>query len=116
MDHPSGPLSGVGFSAFFFFVYSSILGDIRLWVGPRIEHPLSSWDLTLSLIIAPKPGDAWSEGVSILESLQGQGCRVLFSLLIDSGLFGSTDRLGGVPTEQKMLKGHLPRVIHHQVY
>ena len=25
-------------------------------------------------------------------------------------------RLGGVPREQKMLKGHLPRVIHHQVY
>jgi len=25
-----------------FFVYSSILGDIRLWVGPRIEHLLSS--------------------------------------------------------------------------
>jgi len=24
--------------------------------------------------------------------------------------------LGGVPREQKMLKGHLPRVIHHQVY
>ena len=24
--------------------------------------------------------------------------------------------LGGVPREQTMLKGHLPRVIHHQVY
>ena len=24
--------------------------------------------------------------------------------------------LGGVPREQNMLKGHLPRVIHHQVY
>jgi len=24
--------------------------------------------------------------------------------------------LGGVPREQKMLKGHLPRVMHHQVY
>jgi len=35
--------------------------------------------------------------------------------LIDSGLVGSTD-LGGVPREQKMLTGHLPRVIHHQVY
>ena len=23
---------------------------------------------------------------------------------------------GGVPREQKMLKGHLPRVIYHQVY
>jgi len=24
--------------------------------------------------------------------------------------------IGGVPREQKMLKGHLPRVIYHQVY
>ena len=24
--------------------------------------------------------------------------------------------LGGAPREQKMLKGHLPRVIYHQVY
>ena len=24
--------------------------------------------------------------------------------------------VGGVPREQKMLKGHLPRVIYHQVY
>jgi hypothetical protein len=24
--------------------------------------------------------------------------------------------VGGVPREQKMLQGHLPRVIHHQVY
>jgi len=35
--------------------------------------------------------------------------RVLFQL-IDSGL------VGRVPREQKMLKGHLPRVIYHQVY
>ena len=27
---------------YFNFVYSSILGDIRLWVGPRLEHLLSS--------------------------------------------------------------------------
>ena len=26
------------------------------------------------------------------------------------------DRLGGEPREQKMLKGHLPRFIYHQVY
>jgi len=40
-----------------------------------------------------------------------------FAGVIDSGLVGSTDfPLGGVPGEQKMLKGHLPRVIHHQVY
>ena len=34
----------------------------------------------------------------------------------DSGFNGSTDSLGGVPREQKMLKRHLPRVIHYQVY
>ena len=27
-----------------------------------------------------------------------------------------TGSLGGVPREQKMLKGHLPRVIYHQEY
>ena len=26
------------------------------------------------------------------------------------------DDMGGVPREQKMLKGYLPRVIYHQVY
>ena len=29
---------------------------------------------------------------------------------------GWLNGLGGVPREQKMLKGHLPRVIYHQVY
>ena len=33
--------------------------------------------------------------------------------LIDSGLVGS---LGGVPREQKVFEGQLPRVIYHQVY
>ena len=48
--------------------------------------------------------------------------------VIDSGLVGSTNvsfitsagalarALGGVPREQKMLKGQLPRVIYHRVY
>jgi hypothetical protein len=31
----------------------------------------------------------------------------------DSGLVGSTDF---VSREQKLLKGHIPRVIHHHVY
>jgi len=39
-----------------------------------------------------------------------------WSPVIDSGLVGSTDSLGGVPREQKILKGHLPRVRYHQVY
>ena len=29
-----------------FFVYCSNFRDIRLWVGPRAEHLLSSWNLT----------------------------------------------------------------------
>jgi len=31
------------------FVYSSKLGDIRLWAGPRLEHFLSTRDLTISV-------------------------------------------------------------------
>ena len=33
------------------FVYKSVLGDIRLWVGPRIEHLLSSWELAFGFDI-----------------------------------------------------------------
>ena len=36
----------------FLFVYSSILGDIRLWVGLRLEYLLSTWDLTTVVIEA----------------------------------------------------------------
>ena len=36
-------------------------------------------------------------------------CALVFALLINSGFVG-------VPQEQKMLKGHLPRVMYHQVY
>ena len=40
--------------------------------------------------------------------------------MLDSRLVGSTDfhssHLRGVPRQQKMLKGHPPRVIDHQVY
>jgi len=53
-------------------------------------------------------------------------CRTIseftcFTELIDSGLVGEGPHtrgtsLGRVPREQKMLKGHLPRVICHQVY
>ena len=35
--------------------------------------------------------------------------------VMKSGLVGTPD-LGGVPREQKMRKGHLPRVTYHQVY
>ena len=39
----------------------------------------------------------------------------LYLWLIDSGL-AERPSLGEVSREQKMLKGHLPRVIDHQVY
>ena len=47
--------------------------------------------------------------------------RCTYRIVIDSGLVGSTDfhsshPQGGVPREQKMRKGHLPRAICHQVY
>ena len=43
----------------------------------------------------------------------GRESRV--SGVTDSGLVGST-ALGGVPREQKMLEGHLSRVMYHQGY
>ena len=45
--------------------------------------------------------------------VQDQPLCVPYALMIDSGFLAS---VGGVPQEQKMLKGHLPRVIYHQVY
>ena len=39
----------------------------------------------------------------------GTPIHVFFLKVVDSGL-------GGVPREQKMLKGHLPRVIYHREY
>ena len=35
------------------FVYESMPGDIRLWVGPRLGHFLSSWDLTRAQTVHP---------------------------------------------------------------
>ena len=37
------------------FVYESMFGDIRLWVGPRIEHFLSTCDLPMSPCPLPPP-------------------------------------------------------------
>ena len=69
-------------------------------------------------------GGGWQDSAAICRigrRLAGYGVtwqqRVALSALIDSVLVGSSETsLGGVPREQKMLKGHLPRVIHHQVY
>ena len=56
----------------------------------------------------PSSGQCLKNVKTILE------IRTMFMRVIDSGLVVATER--GVPREQKMLKGHLPRVIHHQVY
>ena len=37
-DEPVGEVAPLPF----IFVFSSILGDTQLWVGPRLEHLLSS--------------------------------------------------------------------------
>jgi len=52
-------------------------------------------------------------GVLLGSGAEHRVCLRGFHLVISSGLVGS---LGGVPREQKMLKGHLTRVIYHQVY
>jgi len=48
------------------------------------------------------------------------GTLILFVGMMDSEFVGSTGvsfiASAGVPREQKMLKGHLPRVIYRQVY
>ena len=48
-------------------------------------------------------------------SCEPGGTRYELGAVTDSGLVGST-ALGGVPREQKMLKGHLPRVTYHKMY
>ena len=46
----------------------------------------------------------------------GSGFRVPDFGYAVSGSSTRGTSLGGVPREQKMLKGHLPRVIYHQVF
>ena len=44
--------------------------------------------------------------------------RAWFGVVViefEAGL-ANGEALGGVPREQRMLKGHLPRVMYHQVY
>jgi len=61
--------------------------------------------------------DAFRRRMAILSRLRfHQFCiifvRIGYGDFIDKGIMA----LGGVPREQKMLQGHLPRVIYHQVY
>ena len=76
---------------------------------------------------APGAGERWRERKRETESERPRGvcCHAIrhgamgvhapyhADRLRDHTLAGP---LGGVPREQKMLKGHLPRVIYHQVY
>ena len=55
-------------------------------------------------------GNIWDDFISEWWGLRRAGLRHT-GAMIDSGT-----SLGGVSREQKMLKGHLPRVIYHQLY
>ena len=59
-------------------------------VGRSCEHFLDGFEIHL-----------------LTDWFTGRDCRLLHHPL---------DSEGGVPREQKMLKGHLTRVIYHQVY
>ena len=65
--------------------------------------------------VAPKRSRV--SGVGSLVSgirFRAEGCRVYVAPR--QRAHPVVDSPGGVPREQKMLKGHLPRVIYHQVY
>ena len=69
--------------------------------------------------------DEGFEGDSEWKSSQISALQLFLKILINAEMVGSLNSLpshpqghspvGGVPREQKMLKGHLPRVIYHQV-
>ena len=54
-------------------------------------------------------------GFSCSYAVRGARCRVNSAYIRQSGPQGWL-ALGGVPREQKMLKGHQPRAIYHQAY
>ena len=53
-------------------MHSSKLGDIRLWVGPRIEHLLSTWDLTTRLVSCSRVVRCRHHGVEGLWFMAGE--------------------------------------------
>jgi len=55
-------------------------------------------------------GFSLSVGVSVIPA------QVSINCFQRNELYYTNSLLGGVPREQKMLKGHLSRVIYHQVY
>ena len=62
--------------------------------------------------------DTWSRCRAIWSTVRKSGPDSGLGLSRFSGGEPHTrgTSLGGVPREQKMLKGHLPRVIYHQVF
>ena len=106
----------------------SILGDIRLWVGPRSKHLLSTWDLTanqpwvchlMKLGAAQKSCGIIRHRSHARERTSAvKRVKVVYIMKVGAAqkIFRRTIDAGRVPREQKMLKGHLPRVIYHQVY
>jgi len=75
------------------------------WVFLMSEVPL----YTHNPLVAPRAVSVRARGLAFYEKLDLSSHSDVFPPLTDSGL-------GGKPRQQKMLKGHLPRVIYHQVY
>ena len=69
--------------------------------------------MSQSLIVPAQPvGNASYERMGLLLFLK----RCLHLLAAETIIGVPLPSLGGILREQKMLKGHLPRVIYHQVY
>ena len=58
----------------------------------------------------------WSTPIQMPPELGGICRRLTYDLPLGCVQVGVVDRLEGVPREQNMLKGHLPRVTYHQLY
>ena len=75
---------------------------------------------TLKTLIEDIPNMVIRDEIASQVCCQGGGCRMYVVgrclCLVDRLRVGWLTSLGGVPREQKNLKGHLPRVIYHQVY
>jgi len=89
--------------------------------GCRVEGGPGGWYChTYMYIPAPIPPPPFIPTIYIYiyivgPAKPGQVGTFRVQSVMKSGLVGTAD-LGGVPREQKMRKGHLPRVTYHQVY
>jgi hypothetical protein len=86
---------------------------VRYGALPRISCPTS---LELICLVSGRNQSTFARCVvKINEPFHSKALGLTNVLMIDPGLAGSTDT-GRGPREQKMLKGHLLRVVHHQAY